>query len=112
MIVDNRNITFEYPKGYLEKHVSDLRRFHPNAHIETVRLKDLGLDDASLRTYHTATWGDDPSEYDFDESEIERWGWAVPYASKRDGKLWLGDGKHRMRALMNAGYTHVPMIVL
>lgn len=112
MIIDSRKNVYRYPENYLESELEKLKPYHPNAHIEVVRLNKLNLDDESLKTYHTSTWGPDPTLYRFDKNKIKDWNYAIPYASRKSNGLSVGDGRHRMRALMNEGYTHVPMIIL
>lgn len=114
MIIYGKNIekTFEYPKGYLENYLKQEYFRQNNAHIETLPLKDLDNYEG-IETYHVPTWGDDRKKYRFDSSKIRNWGMSAPYVIRsKDGKMRLGDGRHRMFALMNEGYTHAPILVI
>lgn len=103
---------FKYPDGFLERHLESDYFRNNGAKIEVLPIKDLD-DYKGLETYHTATWGNKQSKYRFDPSKMKSWGMSVPYAIRNEfGKLRLGDGRHRMKALMNMGYTHVPIIVV
>lgn len=110
---NNRAIRrYEWPKGYLEREIARLKPYYPNIHVKDVALDEIWLDDEGLGTYHVGTWGDNPKKYEFDEEKLKK-GFDVPYAHVlADGTLTLGDGRHRYKALKNAGYTHVPTLFL
>ena len=91
-----------------------------DAKIETVPIKKLVddndlLNDEDLQSYHQRQWDNKKaSEFSIDKNKAKMWRVSeVPYAvRKKDGKLELGDGRHRTRALYNDGYEYVTLPVI
>lgn len=67
------------------------------------------LDDEGLESYHEENWDWEKAK-DFtinqDLVRVTPVG-EIPYVTENNDKLELGDGRHRVRALYNDGYTHV-----
>ena len=81
---------------------------------QLVKDNDL-LNDEDLQSYHQTQWGNKPaSEFSIDKSKVNSMRTSeVPYAvRKKDGRLELGDGRHRIRALYNDGYKYVELPVI
>ena len=91
-----------------------------DANIETVPIKKLVYDndllnDEDLQSYHQRQWDNKKAnEFSIDKNKAKMWRVSeVPYAvRKKDGKLELGDGRHRTRALYNDGYEYVTLPVI
>lgn len=91
-----------------------------NAKIETVPIKQLVddndlLNDWDLQSYHQRQWDNKKaSEFSIDKGKVNSMRISeVPYVvRKKDGKLELGDGRHRTRALYNDGYEYVTLPVI
>jgi hypothetical protein len=78
-------------------------------------IKDNDLDNPdNLGSYHTDEWGINPSKYQYDASKdyTGKTIYSGPYAHEKFGKIILGDGKHRTKAKINAGYTKIELPVL
>lgn len=58
-------------------------------------------------------WEGDPSGWKFDESqrEIKRLSATPSLYVDENGKLSIEDGRHRIQAIANAGYTHIKLPV-
>lgn len=70
------------------------------------------LDDEDLQSYHQRQWDNKKaSEFLIDQNRVDKMRTSeVPYVVKhKDGKLELGDGRHRVRALYNSGYKYVEL---
>ena len=81
---------------------------------QLVKDNDL-LNDEDLQSYHQTQWGNKPaSEFSIDRNKVNSMRTSeVPYAvRKKDGRLELGDGRHRTRALYNDGYKYVELPVI
>ncbi len=91
-----------------------------NVKIEEVSIKKLVednnlLNDFVLESYHKNQWGNKPAkEFSIDLTKTNSISLSeVPYAVRhKDGKLELGDGRHRIRALYNDGYDTVVIPVI
>ena len=91
-----------------------------NANIEKVSIQQLVddnnlLDDDDLQSYHQRQWDNKKAkEFSIDKGKVNSMRLSeVPYAVRhKDGKLELGDGRHRTRALYNDGYKFVEIPVL
>ena len=91
-----------------------------NANIEKVSIQQLVddnnlLDDDDLQSYHQKQWDNKKAkEFSIDKGKVNSMRLSeVPYAVRhKDGKLELGDGRHRTRALYNDGYKFVKIPVL
>lgn len=90
------------------------------ASVERVSIKKLVddnnlLDDDDLQSYHQKQWDNKPAtEFSINKDKANMWRMSeTPYVvRKKDGKLELGDGRHRIRALYNDGYEYVELPVL
>ena len=113
--VDNKNFTFPDLRRAIDFFWQDR-----DAKIETVPIKKLVddnnlLNDDDLQSYHQRQWNNKKaSEFSIDKSKVNSMRISeVPYAvRKKDGKLELGDGRHRTRALYNDGYEYVTLPVI
>lgn len=91
-----------------------------NANVEKVSIQQLVddnnlLDDDDLQSYHQRQWDNKKAkEFSIDKGKVNSMRLSeVPYAVRhKDGKLELGDGRHRTRALYNDGYKFVEIPVL
>ena len=91
-----------------------------NATIEKLPIKQLVddnnlLNDEDLQSYHQRAWDNKKaSEFSINQDKVNNMRMSeVPYAvKKKNGKLELGDGRHRVRALYNDGYDYVVMPLL
>lgn len=114
---DLKDKTFTFPNL---KQAIDYFWKDRDAKIETVPIKKLVYDndllnDDDLQSYHQRQWDNKKaSEFSIDKSKATMWRVSeVPYAvRKKDGKLELGDGRHRTRALYNDGYEYVTLPVI
>ena len=73
------------------------------------------LDDNDLQSYHQRQWDNKKaSEFSINQDKVNSMRTSeVPYAVRhKDGKLELGDGRHRTRALYNDGYEYVVLPVI
>ena len=73
------------------------------------------LDDEDLESYHQRQWNNKSAkEFRIDSNKINQMRISeVPYAVKhKDGTYELGDGRHRIRALYNEGYSYVELPVI
>jgi len=71
-------------------------------------IRDNDLDNPASFTRH-GLWGDDHTKYKYNKYKDE----GLIYATKnKEGQYKLGDGRHRIRALANSGYTHANIPVL
>lgn len=82
------------------------------AGFEEVDLRKLAEDgdfykEGVLDSMRRDIWGDKASGYQYDFSkEGNPHDWPYAYRDKATGKTLMGDGRHRMTALLNMGYTH------
>ena len=114
---DLKDKTFTFPN--LQKAI-DFFWKDRDAKIETVPIKKLVddndlLNDWDLQSYHQRQWDNKKaSEFSIDKGRVNSMRISeVPYAvRKKDGKLELGDGRHRTRALYNDGYEYVTLPVI
>lgn len=75
--------------------------------IDTL-IKDNNLNNPTVLNYR-APWEGDINKYQFDPNKDK----SFVYGTKTpDGRYRIGDGRHRIRALANGGYTHVNMPIL
>lgn len=74
---------------------------------------DLDDKDKSLSSSRPQMWGTDVNKYAFDGSKIRNWEYGdIMSAEERpDGTLELDNGRHRCKALLNGGYTHIEIPV-
>lgn len=113
--VDNKTFTFPNLRQAIDFFWKDR-----NAKVETVPIKKLVddnnlLNDWDLQSYHQRQWDNKrASEFSIDKGKVNSMRISeVPYAvRKKDGKLELGDGRHRTRALYNDGYEYVTLPVI
>lgn len=113
--VDSKTFTFPNLRQAIDFFWKDR-----NVKIETVPIKKLVddndlLNDWDLQSYHQRQWDNKKaSEFSIDKSKVNSMRISeVPYAvRKKDGKLELGDGRHRTRALYNDGYEYVTLPVI
>ena len=113
--VDSKTFTFPNLRQAIDFFWKDR-----NAKIETVPIKKLVddndlLNDWDLQSYHQRQWDNKKaSEFSIDKDKVNSMRISeVPYAvRKKDGKLELGDGRHRTRALYNDGYEYVTLPVI
>lgn len=87
-----------------------------NAKLEVVPIDTLiddnDLDNKDTLSNHQALWGSNPEEYKYDSSKDSS-AWEIPNATRlKNGKLSINDGRHRIRALKNDGYTHIELPVI
>ena len=81
---------------------------------QLVKDNDL-LNDEDLQSYHQRQWDNKlAKEFSINQDKINNMRMSeVPYAVRhKDGKLELGDGRHRVRALCNDRYKYVVMPVI
>ncbi len=110
-------LTFKFPN--LQKAI-DYYWSDRDVKVERVPIEQLVkdnnlLNDCDLESYHKALWGNKPaSEFSIDTNKVNSMRTTeVPYVvRKKDGKLELGDGRHRTRALYNDGYKYVELPVI
>lgn len=113
--LDNKTFTFPNLKQAIDFFWKDR-----DAKIETIPIKKLVddndlLNDEDLQSYHQRQWDNKKaSEFSIDKNKAKMWRVSeVPYAMrKKDGKLELGYGRHRTRALYNDGYKYVTLPVI
>ena len=74
---------------------------------------DLDDKDKSLSSSRPQMWGTDVNKYAFDGSKIRNWEYGdIMSAEERpDGTIELDNGRHRCKALLNGGYTHIEIPV-
>lgn len=72
------------------------------------------LDDNDLESYHQKQWENKPAkDFSINIDKLNNMRASeIPYASERDGKLILGDGRHRVRAAYNDGYEYIELPVI
>ena len=113
--VDSKTFTFPNLRQSIDFFWKDR-----DAKIETVPIKKLVddnnlLNDDDLQSYHQRQWDNKKaSEFSIDKGRVNSMRISeVPYAvRKKDGRLELGDGRHRTRALYNDGYEYVTLPVI
>lgn len=87
--------------------------------IEKVSIKKLVddnglLNDDDLESYHEVQWENKPAkEFSINTNKLNNMRASeIPYATERNGKLILGDGRHRVRAAYNDGYDFIELPVI
>ena len=113
----NESKVFTFPNS---KQAIDYYWKDRNVNVERIPIKKLVddnnlLDDDDLNSYHQRQWDNkSASEFSIDKDKASKWRMSeVPYAvRKKDGRLELGDGRHRTRALYNDGYEYVELPVI
>ena len=113
----NESKTFRFPN--LQQAI-DYYWKDSDVKVERVPIKKLVddnnlLDDEDLQSYHQRLWDNKPAkEFSIDKSKINSMRLSeVPYAVRhKDGKIELGDGRHRTRALYNDGYEYVELPII
>ena len=75
---------------------------------------DLDDKDKSLSSSRPQMWGTDVNKYAFDGSKIKDWNYSdiMSVVERPDGTLELDNGRHRCKALLNGGYTHIEIPVM
>lgn len=74
-------------------------------------IKDNDLDNPIALSNRSDAWGKDIRNYHYDSKRDEN-PHDVIYATLRNGKMRLANGRHRIRALANDGYRNVWIPVL
>ena len=115
---DAKNKTLTIPKETLNKAL-DIYFKDKNYTIEKVPISQLVkdndlLNDDDLESYHQTTWNNAKAkDLSIDENKLNKMSVGdVPYATKRNGKLIIGDGRHRIRAAWNNGYKFIEIPVI
>lgn len=72
------------------------------------------LNDDDLESYHQIQWENKPAkDFSINIDKLNNMRASeIPYASERNGKLILGDGRHRVRAAYNDGYEYIELPVI
>ena len=113
--VNNNTFKFPYSQGAVEFFWGDRDASVEKVSIEQlVKDNDL-LNDEDLQSYHQRQWDNKKaSEFSIDPEKVKMYRVSeTPYAvRKKDGRLELGDGRHRIRALYNDGYKYVELPVI
>lgn len=117
-IAEKQKKVFKYPSHVeSQKHSLDdlISRGYEMQEVSIADLlnNDPGLSEAEdLGSYHNLIWGKEPDKFAFDENKVKDWGYSDGmYSSKKNGKITLGNGRHRTKALANAGYDAIEMPV-
>lgn len=117
----NENLTEEkiayLPKEHIDAINNKYKDYYKNYSIEKVAISDLLKDDPGLNdyndlgSYHEIIWGDDVSKYRYDPKKNTNPS-DVPSVVYKNGKYYINDGRHRIKALANSGYDYVELPVL
>ena len=117
LLNENFNNIAYLPKNQLDAFNNIYRDYYKNYNIEKVKISDLLRDDPGLNdnddlgSYHEIIWGDDVNKYKYDPSKNNR-GSEVPSVVYKNGKYYINDGRHRIKALANSGYEYIELPVL
>lgn len=105
------------PKEHIDAINNKYKDYYKNYSIEKVAISDLLKDDPGLNdyndlgSYHEIIWGDDVSKYRYDPKKNTNPS-DVPSVVYKNGKYYINDGRHRIKALANSGYDYVELPVL
>lgn len=109
---ESKTFTFPNLQQAIDSYWSDRNVTVEKLPIEKLVQDNDLLNDEDLQSYHQRQWDNkSASEFSINQDKIDNMRMSeVPYAVKhKDGRLELGDGRHRVRALYNDGYKYVVM---
>jgi len=113
---DKKKDTFKLPEKIKNEFLDFYNKYH-NYEFKKVPIEKLIedndlLNDEDLESYHTKNWnGAKAKDFHIDNDKINKITISeIPYATEREnGKIILGDGRHRIRALYNDGFKYIEL---
>lgn len=103
--------------------ISSIKRYANNNLMSDYSFEDIDIDqvaqdnnldnDTSMAERRANWWGNDINKYSISPERLKRSYITDPIRIKKDenGKMRIADGHHRLKALMNMGYTIIPAFV-
>ena len=107
-------MSFELPKQVMSKFYDTYSGYEEAKEFDIEKLvkdNDLLIDE-DLESYHQKQWDNKKAkDFKIDQNKVNNMSPSeIPYITvKKDGRWQIGDGRHRIRALHNEGYTTIKL---